>query len=406
MSAEASVLIIGAGIVGSALAHFLSSSSKKRSITVVDRSIDTLVGSTGHAPGFIGQYIDSEVLTHLARDSVAEYLKVPGCFSTVGGLEVAFGSEGIRRLEPRCELARKRGLSAEIITVNDAAELAPQLVKPSDSDAALHFPADGTADAPAITNYYRDEARKAGVRFLQAEAKRLCIDEGKVTGVEVEVGDDSRLQHLVADRVSLATGIWAQELGAALGFPLPVVPVGHPYMYGRVRGPLLRRLPFVRWPEHHAYVRDHGTFYGIGTYDHRPLHYKPIDGSAIGNWVGDFQPALDAATTLFPDPTREEFPGAVRADKINGIFSMTPDNVPLAGEVSSVKGLYVAVAVWVTHASGTAKFISKLIEGEEIDTRLREALDPERFKGNSLPDLERQSLRGYNDIYKTEENGP
>ncbi|KAH0080634.1 hypothetical protein KCU66_g20101, partial [Aureobasidium melanogenum] len=49
-------IIIGAGIVGSSLAYFLSESTPKTSILVLDRSLGTIAGSTGYAPGFIGQY--------------------------------------------------------------------------------------------------------------------------------------------------------------------------------------------------------------------------------------------------------------------------------------------------------------------------------------------------------------
>ena len=94
-----SVIIVGAGIVGSALAYFLSKSPTHRDITIVDRSFSSLLGSTGIAPGFVGQFNESEVLTRLAIDTVSEYTKIPGGFDRVGGLEIAFQSSGIDRLK-------------------------------------------------------------------------------------------------------------------------------------------------------------------------------------------------------------------------------------------------------------------------------------------------------------------
>src|SRR5690348_11543294 len=99
-----SVIIVGAGIVGSSLAYFLSvsQSATPRKITLIDRSFTSLLGSSGIAPGFIGQFNESEVLTKLAIDSVSEYVKIPGGFDRVGGLEIAFEEAGIQRLRARC----------------------------------------------------------------------------------------------------------------------------------------------------------------------------------------------------------------------------------------------------------------------------------------------------------------
>ena len=397
-AAPQTILIIGAGIVGSALANFLSSSSIKRKVTIIDRSFTPLLGSTGHAPGFVGQFNDSEVLTHLAINTVAEYHKIPGGFDTVGGLEIAFKPDGIERLRTRCANAKKLGLSAEMISLQKAAELAPHLVDTTSSGEAVLFKSDGTANAGRITSFYQEKAKQAGVDLVQGHVKKLILSEGSIKGIEVE-GESSTFK-LEADKVVLTTGIWAQDLSKDLDFPVPVVPVGHPYMHGKTREPIFSKAPFVRWPEHHVYARDHGTQYGLGTYDHRPVHYKPSNGTAIGDWIHDFQAALDSALTFLPSKTREEF---VSAKRFNGIFSMTPDNMPLAGSVPSVQGLYMAVAVWVTSAAGTAKFLGELIDGSEVEARTRVALDPERFRGSKFSDLEKESLDGYNNIYKTAE---
>ncbi|KAH6900389.1 FAD dependent oxidoreductase [Thelonectria olida] len=392
------VLIVGAGIVGSSLAHFLSKSPISRNITVVDRSVSPLLGSTGHAPGFVGQFNESEVLTRLAIETVDEYTKIPGGFETVGGLEVASTPAGIAKLQSRYSNAAKLGLPSELVPLQKAQELAPNLVDASASGEALHFLTDGTANAGAITSYFRDTSTKAGVQFLERDVKGLVISDGRITGVEVQEGES--ISQLTADKVVLATGIWAQHLCKHLEVPIPVVPVGHPYMYGETRAPIGRKLPFVRWPESHAYARDHGDHYGIGTYNHQPLQYRPTNGTAIGDWISDFEDPLKSATALLPDATKTEFAGG---KSFNGIFSMTPDNMPLAGAVQSVRGLYLAVAVWVTHAAGTAKFIAKLMDEGEVDTKTREALDPDRFKGQDSAKLETKSLNGYNEIYKTVE---
>ncbi|KDN71260.1 putative FAD dependent oxidoreductase [Colletotrichum sublineola] len=390
------VIIVGAGIVGSALAHFLSLSPTPRKITIIDRSFGPLVGSTGHAPGFVGQFNESEVLTKLAVESVSEYTKIPGGFDAVGGLEIALQPAGIERLKSRFTSAAQRGLSAEMLSIERAHALAPELVKESSAGMAVFYPSDGTANACRITSFYQKEAKKSGVQLLQRDVKTLVIQGGRVAGVEIADGDS--VEQLNANKVIITTGIWAQDLCGDLGFPVPVIPVGHPYMHGQPRNPLPRKLPFVRWPEHHVYARDHEDRYGIGSYNHEPFRCKSKNVTAIGSWVNDFEQTLQSATNLLPPSAEEEFD---QGASFNGIFSMTPDNMPLAGSVQSAPGLHMAVAVWVTHAAGTAKFMTRIIDGEGVDEEARIALDPERFKGQNFAALERKSLSGYNSIYKT-----
>lgn len=399
MESQQSVVIVGAGIVGSALAHFLAKnvSKLKRHIVIIDRSLSPLEGSTALAPGLVGQFNESEVLTRLAIDSVEEYRKIPECFNAVGGLEIAVSREGVQRLEARCQGANAVGVPAAMISPEKAAELAPRLVKPDGVYGALHFRSDGTADARKITAFYQEDARKKGVQFMEADVKSLVIRDGRVTGVEI---NDDRNSTIPTDIAILTTGIWAQELCRDLDVPIPVVPVAHPYGYTHkeAKEPTSREIPWVRWPEFHVYARDHGPCYGLGSYNHQPMSHDPTKATALGEWVATFDSVLDSSCSLLP--ARENFQFET---KLNGIFAMTPDNLPLVGAVPSLGGLYMATAVWVTHAAGAAKFLVKVIEGDQVDTRTRDSLDPTRFGGQDRSALEKESLRRYNDIYQTEE---
>jgi sarcosine oxidase len=395
-----SIIIVGAGIVGSALAYHLGQSPTHRNITIIDRSFKSLLGSTGIAPGFVGQFNESEILTKLAIDTVSEIVKIPGGFDRVGGLEIAFEEAGIERLKARCEDAKKLGLPAEILSIEQAHALAPELVNASGPGAAVFFSSDGTANAVRIATWYQDEARKRGAHFVEGDVQKLVITQGRITGVDALVNGTP--QQLNADKVILTTGLWAQDLSSELNFPVPVIPVGHPYMHGQTHDPLTHKLPFVRWPEHHVYVRDHGSNFGIGSYDHEPTSHKPSNGTATGEWIDEFKQPLKFATGLLPPGAAQEFR---EGRSFNGVFSMTPDNMPLAGKVDSVEGLYMAVAVWITHSVGVAKFLISIVDGEDVDDQTRQALCPARFLGEESEELERKSLLGYNSIYKTVKSG-
>lgn len=87
------VVIIGAGVVGAALADELSSAGWT-DVTVVDQGpLPATGGSSSHAPGLVFQTNPSKTMTELARYTVEKLcsLDVDGqpCFLQVGGLEVA-----------------------------------------------------------------------------------------------------------------------------------------------------------------------------------------------------------------------------------------------------------------------------------------------------------------------------
>lgn len=87
------VVIIGAGVVGAALADEISARGWTE-VTVVDQGpLPATGGSSSHAPGLVFQTNSSKTMTELARYTVEKFcsLDVDGkpCFLQVGGLEVA-----------------------------------------------------------------------------------------------------------------------------------------------------------------------------------------------------------------------------------------------------------------------------------------------------------------------------
>lgn len=420
------IFIVGGGIVGSALAYYLSQSLPGGQVVVLDKSLASLLGSTGIAPGFVGQLNSSKVLTRVAKASVEEYTPIPGAFSKVGGLEVASTSEGVQTLRQRLRYAQEAGLPAEIVSAEEAARLAPDFIKAGEVNEALYFPTAGTADPGVITRHFKERAEDNGVLFVEAAMTGLETetDGGVITGISTSKG----VLQTASSTVILATGIWTRRIlsSSSSASPItrsliPIVPVAQPYTYTLRRPPRPGKpYPFVRWPEHHVYARDHGDCDGLGSYNHPPSMVLPAD-TAVGQWPvsesvlsdaaqtclkngADFQTQNDASSKSH-DATRRPF---------NGIFSVTPDNLPFAGKAKATQNLWLCAAVWITHAAGTARFLAREILRarygvELVDARddheheeLLKAFDPDRFRGGDLEDLTQMALARYNDIYNSE----
>ncbi len=394
------VVVIGAGVSGSAVAAELATTGQVE-VTVLDRgAAGHLVGSTGHAPGFVGVLGEAPVLTELAALSTDIYEQVHHDgevgFDRVGGLEVAGSEAGWTRLQRRAATARAAGLPAQLLTAEETVRRAPDLVDPVGCVGGAFFAADGTARARVITAALQEQARAAGTRFHHATTVTGIRATADGTGPAWTVSTAG--QDLPADDVVLACGIWGQQVAALADLRVPLVPVAHPYVHGPPRPPASTGSPFVRWPEHHVYARDHGDRLGMGSYAHAPV---PVDVQDLGSgaelpWRPEFDRVIGEAMTLLPPPQRFD----VRT-RLNGVFSMTADNLPLLGPVDHAPGMWVAQALWVTHAAGAARCLARTMTGGPPAVAGLEALRPDRFASRPDPDLTVAALRLYNDIYAT-----
>lgn len=412
------IIIIGGGIVGAALAFHLSATKTKHHIILIDKSLNTPLGSTAYAPGFVGQLNEVPVLTRLAQDTVSDYVSIPGGFNTVGGLELTSTPSGLENLRRRRELAKEAGLAAELLSSEEAVSLAPDFVDPRTVEGGLLFLSDGTADANTIASYYLDQARGRGVDFLEVA----------VTGFTTKKGIDDQIAKIEAIRTSngdinskdssviLATGIWTSALLSAgndapvTQLPIPIVPVAHPYTFTLPRLPRPGKpYPFIRWLDHHIYARDHGDRDGMGSYNHAPLQLNPSH-SAAGEWPSNFEQVLVDASSVLKNGTEFQVKGhsddrGEAKGPFNGIFAVTPDNLPLVGRVPDVSNLWLCAAIWVTTAAGTAKLLAREILGSSDgatvpgDEMLLDRLSPERFWGLEAEVLVGRALGRYNDIY-------
>lgn len=401
-----STIIIGAGIVGSALASFLSEDKQSQAgpILLVDTSLSSVAGSTGFAPGFLGQFNESRALTKLAVGSLKEYDLFPGIFERVGGLELAATATGCRTLRERCEKAGEYGVAARLAKVEEMEmEKVPDFVRRSEVGEVLHFPTDGVADPAALCVAYRDVAKRNGVGFLQARVEGLEIVNGVVVGVRTDDGEILRSKQVV-----VATGIWTSSwLQSVLSRPIPAVPVAHPYVYTAEKKEPSKPTAFCRWPEHHVYARDHGHRFGLGSYGHSPIHIRYPGSTANEPWPeATLGPVIEQALMSKISPESEfgklANTTATGMERINGVFSVTPDNLPLLGPAPGVAGLWIGAAIWITHAAGCARLLTQMLRGGEYDADVARELDPGRFQGRVAGELETLALKQYNDIYRSE----
>lgn len=398
------ILVVGAGVVGASVAYHLTQLGHDR-VTVLDaRDRGVLPGSTGLAPGFVGQLSATPELAVLSQDSVATYRTLSKTaaapvFWQVGCLEIATTPARLEQAHQDVEHGRGLGIEARILDAAEAVALAPALVDAEQALGALYIPSDGAADPAALTHVLVNAAERGGARFRwNTPVLALETAQGRVVGVRA--GKDGEL--LTADGVVLATGIWGPVLAADAGVRLPMVDVQHPYVFtaelpGLDDTPI--DTPIVRYPDHAVYTRRHGRRYGVDSYSHAPLPLTPsptLTSAELPFQEADFGTAIAEATALVP-----AFRQAPLQRRLNGVFALTPDELPLVGPAAGVPGLWFAEASWVTHAGGVGRQLANMLLETGNLLVDPDRLAPGRFDQWSDEKIRETALGHYQGIYET-----
>ncbi|MEV8018469.1 FAD-dependent oxidoreductase [Streptomyces sp. NPDC086554] len=373
------VVVIGAGIVGCSLADELTARGWT-DVTVLEQGpLPAPGGSTSHAPGLVFQTGPSKTLTAFATYTVEKFgsLEVDGlsCFNPVGGLELATTPERWADLHRKAGYAASWGIRAELVGPARCKELWP-LIDESRVIGGLHTPDDGLARAVLACRAQIERARARGARFLERHT---------VTGIEREDGPTGgRVTAVVTDRgtfpadhVVSAAGFWGPVIGRMAGVDIPLLPLAHQYAkteplpeLAGVNDPRTEASrPILRFQDRDLYFREHTDRIGIGSYAHRPL---PIDAFTVPAYDDaeempssypfteeDFAPSWEDCGWLLPSLRDTEV-----AKGFNGVFSFTPDGMPVLGESRALRGFWLAEAVWVTHSAGVAKAVAEwMVDG-------------------------------------------
>ncbi|MFE1172997.1 FAD-dependent oxidoreductase [Streptomyces sp. NPDC058773] len=364
------VVVIGAGIVGCSLADELTARGWTE-VTVLEQGpLPAPGGSTSHAPGLVFQTGPSKTLTAFAAYTVQKFrsLDVAGlpCFHQVGGLEIATTEARWADLHRKAGLAASWGVRGELIGPQQCKELWPMLDE-TVLYGGFHTPDDGLARAVLACRAQIARAERRGARFLERHTVTgIEREDGRVTGVTTDRGT------FPADHVVSAAGFWGPVIGAMAGVDVPLLPLAHQYAktaplpeLAGVNDPRDEASkPILRFQDRDLYFREHTDRIGIGSYAHRPMPVDPfavaafdeapVMPSSLPFTAEDFAPSWQDSVGLLPAL------GSSRvADGFNGVFSFTPDGMPVLGESRALRGFWLAEAVWVTHSAGVARAVAE-----------------------------------------------
>jgi glycine oxidase len=371
-------IVVGAGVIGLAVGWRLA---QRGLATVVLDAREPASEATGVAAGMLAPVTEAdfgeETLIELNLAAARSYpafvaeleaeTGVTTGYRATGTLTVALDRDQVEELRRLYAFQRSLGLSADWLPARECRRLEPGLSTRVSGGILASEDHQVSPRSLAVALISALE-RSGGTVRTRAPVASLVVEEGRVTGVVLESGEQIAARLVVA-----ATGARSAEVG---GVPsearVPVRPVKGQIL--RLRGareaPVATRV--IRTPEVYAVPRADGRLIVGATVEERGFDRSVTAGGVLE--------LLWRAYEALPGITELELLAASA-----GLRPGTPDNGPIVGE-SELAGLVWATGHWrngVLLAPITADAVVELVTDGELPEPFR-TFSPARFARAAL----------------------
>ena len=384
-------IVIGAGLTGVATAYHLA---KGGASTLVLERQQINRGASGQNAGSLHFQLEHRLIEHsgelgeeltfyaaLARLAIADWRALESELGAnnielemTGGLMLAESPEQMQTLERKAAIESAQGLQVTLLDRNEVLVKAPYLS--SSISGALYCPDEGHCNPRLLSHAFARKAESAGTHFqMQAEVTGLRREGNRwlvTTSNAVESGE----QNFTADIVVNAAGAWSAQIARMANLHLPVFPVGL----------------IITVTEKVPAIMDH-LIQHVG----RKLSLKQVDdGNLIigggwsarlpqtkGTWHNDYRAILDIAELQKNLATARDVMPLIEDLHVlrswTGTTGITPDQLPIIGDLAQARGFYVAVGgSGFTYGPTNAKLLAELILHGETSFPIT-AYSPNRF---------------------------
>jgi len=334
MSHTFDVIIIGAGIMGSATALALS----KRGLKVALLDKTTLgVTSSGKSSAIIRQHYSNELTARMALHSLRVFQnfaeQVGGeCGFTQTGFAAVVDAKDQAGLEANVAFQQSLGIQTELISPEALRELMPAL-ETSDLVSAVYEPESGYADPYLTVTSYANAAKQAGTKlFLDTPVTGIRFTGGKVVGIDTPQGQFD------APLVLNSSGAWGAQVAQMAGVKAPINSC-------RVQVAFFRRPPgheaahpvFADFTRATYFRSETGGLTLVGLID-------PGEADAIVDPDNYFEGVDDAFVMDAGERLIGRYPAMEQSQVTGGyaaLYAITPDWHPIVDELIPGSGLYI-----------------------------------------------------------------
>jgi len=369
MARPSDIIVVGAGIVGCAVAHELA--RRGASVEIVDER-PVGMGATQASAGVLAPFIEaregSPLLELTVRsldlfDSFMERVSaesgVAVSYRRTGTLDVAVTDAELHALRTTADVLARRGVPALLLDAQ-----AVRAEEPLIGDGViggLQIDSHGFVAAGDLTRALAAAARRRGAQLIErGRVRRITRSNGDMT-VETDRGS------LTSNAVVLAAGSWSGEIAIdGVSATVPVRPVRGQLLHLGWTGTPLRR---VTWS---------GRCYLVPWEDGTLLVGATVEEAGFDErtTVAGVRDLLDAVCDLVPHAWTAGF----RSARV-GLRPATTDNLPVIGASAVVPNLMYATGHYrngVLLAPLTAQLVADAMLENKIDPMLA-TVSPSRF---------------------------
>ena len=222
------IVIVGGGVIGSAIASFaLADPAFRGRVTVVERDPTYARASSALSASSIRQQFSTAINVEIGRYGI-EFMRRIGDALAVGGEPPDIGlvepgylflasPAGAGILEKNHALQRAHGVDVALLDPAALSERFPWLSTEGIAAGSLGLSGEGWFDGWSLLQAFRRHARSLGASYVTAEAVGFETAAGRIAALEL--ADGSRI---AGDVFVDAAGPWAASVARWAGIDLPV----------------------------------------------------------------------------------------------------------------------------------------------------------------------------------------
>ena len=371
------MVIVGAGIAGASLAHFLAEAGQ-RSVLVVEREARPAHHASGRSAEALVEVELDPIWQPLLAESAAFFRAPPPAIAR-RSLVIPTGivnlmDEGERAaFEAALPGLRHGGIAVDILSPGETLARLP-FISEREFAGALHLPHSGRLAVGELMSGYLGAARGRGVDlWLDTEVLAVETAGGRVSAVETSRGRVGC--HLLVS----AAGAWAGALGRmAAATPVELAPLRRTVVsFDPPPGFVTEGLPLVSYDARGVYLATEG----------RGLIASPMDEDPVPPCDATADPAqIELALERLGRLAAPLVPRRITAARA-GLRTFAPDRRLVIGEDPARPGFF-----WLAGQGGTGietspavgRFAAALLTGGAVDRDLAAALSPVRFAPTRL----------------------
>ena len=224
----ADVVIVGGGIIGSAVAYFLSTdaSVRGRRIVLAERDPSYAEASTARSAGGLRQQFSTPENIAMSQVTLELFRKLRTMFGP--DADVSFREQGYlilstdagrQGLSDNVQLQRSHGAGIVLLDAAQLAQRFPWLSTEGLAAGAFGESGEGWFDPPSFAALLRKAAVARGVQLIPDRVTAIAVEQGRARNVTLASG-----RSIACGAVVNAAGPWAGEIASLAGLQLPVEP--------------------------------------------------------------------------------------------------------------------------------------------------------------------------------------